>query len=251
MAGRYHSIDDLPATLPVFPLTGVLLLPRGQLPLNVFEPRYLAMVDAALSGSRMIGMIQPTEHEEKALKPALSAVGCAGRITAYRETDDGRYLITLTGICRFRVAEEIASRRRRSARCSADYAPFAGDLADGGRRAISRASACSAALNDYLARRDLKADWRSVMNAPAETLVNALVDALPVRAGREAGAAGGAGLAGARRTLLALLEMAGVPPARLATDGELSDGTRSQAARNPGLPGDQGHAASMTARSRS
>src|ERR1700761_2486947 len=95
----YNSIDDLPNPIVMFPLSGVLVLPRGQLPLNVFEPRYLAMVDAALSGDRLIGMIQPVEREEITLKPPLSAVGCAGRITAYRETDDGRYLITLTGVC--------------------------------------------------------------------------------------------------------------------------------------------------------
>src|SRR5277367_780624 len=86
-------------TLPIFPLSGVLLLPRGQLPLNVFEPRYLALVDSAMSGGRIIGMIQPAEPEETTLTPRLSAVGCAGRVTSYRETDDGRYLITLTGIC--------------------------------------------------------------------------------------------------------------------------------------------------------
>ena len=79
MNARYRRIDDLPETIPVFPLTGVLLLPRGQLPLNVFEPRYLTMVDAVMSGARIIGMIQPSESEEKALKPALSLVGCAGR----------------------------------------------------------------------------------------------------------------------------------------------------------------------------
>ena len=87
MAGRYHSIDALPPLIGIFPLSGVLLLPRGHLPLNVFEPRYLALVEAALSGSRLIGMIQPTESEEKTLKPQLSSVGCAGRITGYRETE--------------------------------------------------------------------------------------------------------------------------------------------------------------------
>jgi hypothetical protein len=87
MAGLYHNIDDLPKTLAIFPLTGILLLPRGQLPLNVFEPRYLALVDAVLSGNRLIGMIQPTEHEEKSLTPKLAAIGCAGRITGYRETN--------------------------------------------------------------------------------------------------------------------------------------------------------------------
>ena len=84
MPGRYHNIDALPRTIGIFPLTGVLLLPRAQLPLNVFEPRYLALVEAALAGNRLIGMIQPTEHEEKALKPPLSAIGCAGRVTGFR-----------------------------------------------------------------------------------------------------------------------------------------------------------------------
>ena len=107
MPRHYHSIEELPRTLPVFPLTGVLLLPRGQLPLNIFEPRYLAMVDTALAGPRLIGMIQPTEHENSSTKPPLSAVGCAGRITAFGETDDGRYLLTLTGLCRFRIASEL------------------------------------------------------------------------------------------------------------------------------------------------
>src|SRR5262249_25480232 len=130
MAGRYHSIDDLPRTLGLFPLPGVLLLPRGQLPLNVYEPRYLALVESALSGSRLIGMIQPTENEDKALKPALSAIGCAGRITGYRETDDGRYLITLTGICRFRVAEELDTPASFRA-IKPDFGPFAGDLVEG------------------------------------------------------------------------------------------------------------------------
>src|SRR5579864_316592 len=97
MPRGYHSVDDLPKTIGVFPLTGVLLLPRGQLPLNVFEPRYLALVDAAMSGNRLIGMIQPHEHEDKILKPSLSSIGCAGRVTNYRETEDNRYLITLTG----------------------------------------------------------------------------------------------------------------------------------------------------------
>jgi len=125
---RYRRIDDLPETIPVFPLTGVLLLPRGQLPLNVFEPRYLAMVDAVMSGARIIGVIQPSESEEKALKPALSPVGCAGRVTSYREADDGRYLITLSGLCRFRVVgEREAGTPFRQVR--ADYAPFAADLA--------------------------------------------------------------------------------------------------------------------------
>jgi hypothetical protein len=172
VSGRYHGIDDLPGTIPVFPLTGVLLLPRGQLPLNVFEPRYLAMVDATLSGGRIIGMIQPSEPEEKTLKPALSQVGCAGRLTSYREAEDGRYLITLTGICRFKVAEELAvDTPFRQVR--ADFASFAADLATSEDSDFPR-DRLIGALKAYLTRRDLKADWQSVMSAPAETLINAL-----------------------------------------------------------------------------
>src|SRR6185437_4911945 len=107
MPGRYHNIDTLPRTIGIFPLTGVLLRPRAQLPLNVFEPRYLALVEAALAGNRLIGMIQPTEHEEKPLRPALSAIGCAGRVTGFPETDDNRSLTPLTGICRFKVVDEL------------------------------------------------------------------------------------------------------------------------------------------------
>jgi Lon protease-like protein len=206
MAGRYHNIDDLPKTLAIFPLTGVLLLPRGQLPLNVFEPRYLALVEAALSGSRLIGMIQPTEHEEKALTPKLSAIGCAGRLTGYRETDDGRYLITLTGICRFRVAEEVRAETPYR-QVIADYAPFAGDLAEGNDGEFPR-ERLLAALNEYLARRDLKADWRSVMNAPAETLVNALAMLCPFEPAEKQALLEAPGWQERVSTLLALLEMA-------------------------------------------
>jgi hypothetical protein len=207
MAGRYHSTDDLPRTLGVFPLTGVLLLPRGHLPLNVFEPRYLALVESALSGSRLIGMIQPTEHEDKALKPALTAIGCAGRITAYRETEDGRYLITLTGICRFRVAEELDTAASFRA-VRPDFAPFAGDLAERDESDFPR-ERLLAALNEYLARRELKADWKSVMNAPAETLVNALAMLCPFEPNEKQALLEAPEWHDRVLTLLALLEMAG------------------------------------------
>jgi Lon protease-like protein len=208
MPGRYRSIDDLPSTIGIFPLTGILLLPRAQLPLNVFEPRYLTLVEAALSGNRLIGMIQPTEHEDKTLKPALAAIGCAGRVTGFRETDDNRYLITLTGICRFRVAEEpIVDTPFRQV--AADYAPFAGDLAEGSDGEFPR-ERLLAALNDYLARRDLKADWRSVMNAPAETLVNALAMLCPFEPAEKQALLEAQGWPERVNTLLALLEMASV-----------------------------------------
>jgi uncharacterized protein len=210
MAGRFHGIDDLPATLGIFPLTGVLLLPRGQLPLNVFEPRYLALVDNALSSDRLIGMIQPTEHEEATLKPALTAIGCAGRLTGFRETDDGRYLITLTGVCRFRVAEELPATDPFRV-VKPNYAPFAGDLAECQDGDFPR-ERLLAALTDYLARRDLKADWKSVMNAPAETLVNALAMLCPFEANEKQALLEAPQWEDRVATLLALLEMAGAAP---------------------------------------
>ncbi len=206
MPGRYRNIDALPRIIGIFPLTGILLLPRSQLPLNVFEPRYLALVESALAGNRLIGMIQPTEHEEKTLKPQLSAIGCAGRITGFRETDDNRYLITLTGICRFRVVEELAADTPFR-QVAADYAPFAGDLAEGGEEEFPR-ERLLAALNDYLSRRDLKADWRSVMNAPAETLVNALAMLCPFEPAEKQALLEAPSWPERVNTLLALLEMA-------------------------------------------
>src|SRR5690242_20523836 len=103
--GGYQKAEDLPEVIPVFPLDGALLLPAAGLPLIIFEPRYIAMVDAAMSGGRLIGMIQTQPGLGE--KPALAPIGCVGRITSYSETGDGRYLITLTGICRFRIAEEL------------------------------------------------------------------------------------------------------------------------------------------------
>ena len=101
----YRKPSDLPATIPVFPLAGAILLPRGELPLNIFEPRYLNMIDDALAGDRLIGMIQPTNEVAEPRQPSLAHVGAVGRLTSFSETDDGRYLIQLTGICRFRVAQ--------------------------------------------------------------------------------------------------------------------------------------------------
>jgi Lon protease-like protein len=177
MRHRFLTLNDLPETLPVFPLSGVLLLPHSALPLNVFEPRYLEMVDDALSAGRLIGMIQPTESEDSVLKPKLSEVGCAGRIVSWRETDDNRYLITLAGVCRFRVAEEISTLAAyRQVAC--DFKPFAGDLAQSGDGDFPR-ERLLAALKHYLSRRDMKADWKSVMTAPAESLVNALAMMCP------------------------------------------------------------------------
>jgi len=178
MRKGFHSFTDLPQTLPVFPLTGVLLLPRAALPLNVFEPRYLELVDDALKGDRLIGVIQPVESEDTLLRPKLSQVGCAGKIIAWRESEDNRYLITLAGLARFRVKEEVSvlSAYRQMA---CDFKPFAGDLAQSSEDDDFPRERLLAALKDYLFRRDMKADWKSVMTAPAESLVNALAMMCP------------------------------------------------------------------------
>jgi len=165
----------MPGIIPVFPLPGALLLPRGQMPLNIFEPRYLAMVDDALrDGHRLIGMIQPdVAHGSQADKPRLYTIGCAGRITQLAESGDGRYLIELTGVARFRIEEElkVATPYRQ---CRVTYAPFADDfVARKGESAVNR-SALLSALTEFLKANDLKADWEGIERAPNEALVNAL-----------------------------------------------------------------------------
>ena len=205
MPRHYHSYSDLPGSLPLFPLTGAVLLPRGALPLNIFEPRYLEMVDYALTGDRLIGMIQPTEHEDTTLKPKLSQVGCVGKITSFQETDDNRYLITLSGICRFRLTGEMeAATPWRAGFC--DFAPFAGDLAQAGDDDFPR-DRLLAALKTYLSSRDMKADWKSVMTAPGEALVNALAMMCPFDPAEKQALLEAQSFQDRASTLMALLEM--------------------------------------------
>lgn len=205
MSRHYHAYSDLPHSLPLFPLTGAMLLPRGHLPLNVFEPRYLEMVDYALSGDRLIGMIQPTQNEETILKPALSQVGCAGKIVAFQETGDNRYLITLQGVCRFRLTGEMDSATAwRAGFC--DFAPFAGDLAESAGADLPRERLLSA-LKTYLTSRDMQADWNSVLTAPAEALVNALAMMCPFAPAEKQALLEAQSFHERASTLLALLEM--------------------------------------------
>jgi Lon protease-like protein len=205
MPRKYHAYTDLPQSLPLFPLTGAVLLPHGALPLNIFEPRYLEMVDYALTGDRLIGMIQPTEHEDIALTPKLSQVGCAGKITSFQETDDNRYLITLSGICRFRLTSEMESATPwRAGFC--DFAPFAGDLTQMGDEDFPR-DRLLAALKVYLSSRDMKADWKSVMTAPGETLINALAMMCPFDPAEKQALLEAQSFQDRASTLMALLEM--------------------------------------------
>ena len=175
MNAAYHGPGDLAAVIPVFPLPGALLLPRGQMPLNIFEPRYLAMIDDALADRhRLIGMIQPdTAHSGPDERPSLYKIGCAGRITQLAETGDGRYLVELTGVARFRIADEPAVLTPYR-QCRVDYHPFAGDfVARNGEDAVDR-DALLKALASFLKANKLNADWDGIEKAPNEALVNAL-----------------------------------------------------------------------------
>src|SRR3979490_2489689 len=172
---EYRGPGELPEIIPVFPLPGALLLPRGQMPLNIFEPRYLAMVDDALrDGHRLIGMIQPdVSHSQNEPRPALFSVGCVGRITQLAEAGDGRYILELTGISRFKVVEEITALTAYR-QCKVDYFPFIDDFtARKGEEAVDR-EALLEVLTDFLKANNLKVDWEGVESAPNEALVNAL-----------------------------------------------------------------------------
>jgi uncharacterized protein len=175
MNAEYKNPGDLADVIPVFPLPGALLLPRGQMPLNIFEPRYVAMIDDALrSGLRLIGMIQPdAAHPGSESKPNLYKVGCVGRITQIAETGDGRYLLQLTGIARFRVAEELGVTTPYR-QCRVSYSPYIDDFtARKGEDEVDRKTLLQA-LSDFLTANDLKADWEGIETAPNEALVNAL-----------------------------------------------------------------------------
>jgi Lon protease-like protein len=174
----YRRVADLPQLIPVFPLDGAMLLPGGELPLQIFEPRYLNMIDDAMTGDRVIGMVQTRGGDLE--RPALTAVGCAGRITSYAETSDGRYLITLTGVCRFRVGEEL-NIRTPYRQVRADYSRFEADLgeADEAEADDTARDRFARALKRYLNRRELDIDWDSAGAAPLEPLVNSLAMGLP------------------------------------------------------------------------
>ncbi|RZJ96250.1 MAG: peptidase S16 [Brevundimonas sp.] len=176
MPQGYVRADDLPQVIPVFPLAGAIVLPRGQLPLNIFEPRYLNMIDDAMAGDRIIGMIQPTGGPSHL--PRLSQVGCAGRITSFAETSDGRYLVTLTGVCRFRVAAEMpASTPYRQVRAA--FQAYESDLAEPDLDAELDRPGFFEALRRYLDHRALEIDWETAEGAPVDALVNSLSMALP------------------------------------------------------------------------
>jgi Lon protease-like protein len=175
---RYRNIADMPKALPLFPLRGAILLPRASLTLNVFEPRYLALVDHALAGDRLIGVVQPAPEAGNAESPAgkafaLRQVGCAGRIYSFTEHEDGRVVISLTGIARFNVGDAVDGQAPfRTA--SVNFSPYAGDFIAGyGEDDVDRARLL-ATLKSYLIANNLHADWDRINAASTERLVNTL-----------------------------------------------------------------------------
>jgi Lon protease-like protein len=177
---RYQGPADVPQRIPVFPLRGAILLPRATLPLSIFEPRYLQMVEDVMSTSRVLGMVQPDGGEEES--PAgrtvpLRRIGCTGRITGYQELDS-RLMITLTGIVRFALVDEVPLDKAYRI-CTANYDKFLGDFAEGaGEDAVDREGLLKA-LKTYLEARNLKADWSAVSKSSNEALINALAIASP------------------------------------------------------------------------
>jgi Lon protease-like protein len=218
---HYANVADLPETLPLFPLPGALLLPRGQMPLNIFEPRYLAMIDAAIAGDRLIGIIQPDPSAPTGIDlPTLYRTGCAGRITQLAETGDGRYLIQLTGIARFHLVEELpAAALFRQA--MVDFVPFEGDLEPRrGEDAVDR-NAILSALRAFSEANQIQIDWKNVGEAPNEALVNALCMMAPFGVAEKQALLEAADLRARGDMLVALTEI------ELARDGN-DGGTRMQ-----------------------
>ncbi len=200
------NAQDLPQVIPVFPLNGALLLPHSSRPLNIFEPRYLNMIDDAMAAERIIGMVQIVSKDLRE-RPSLAPVGCAGKITTFSETADGRYLITLTGVVRFRLGDELPGytpyRRAR-----VDFSPFGADLTPLSRNDEDR-EALIEPLRHYLNQRGMRIDWAAVKSAPVEALVNSLAMALPFEAVELQALLEAPTLAERRRTLVALLRIDG------------------------------------------
>lgn len=211
LTDRYRRPADLPPRIPVFPLRGAILLPRATLPLNVFEPRYLAMLDDVMSGSRIIGVVQPQGGQESAESPegkstGLKRVGCAGRVTAYQELDDGRLIITITGIARYDILDEaVTAKPYRVA--SVSYDRFAADFNRGlGEERVDRENLLRV-LKSYLDHNRMTADWPAIQRASSEVLINALSIMSPYGAEEKQALLEAADLKARADVLVALAEM--------------------------------------------
>src|SRR3954454_12989140 len=212
MAGFHPRVDDLPGEFPVFPLAGALLLPRGKLPLNIFEPRYLAMTEDALGQGRMLGMIQPDATlPDSDRGPGLFRVGCLGRLSSFSETDDGRYLITLTGVIRFAITAEIALHRGYR-RVRGDLTPYHGDLTLEERPIGVGRDAMLAALRGYFTHRGFDANWDAIRRLPDDMLVTTLSMVCPFEPAEKQALLEAPSDTERAATLLALLQMGAMAP---------------------------------------
>ncbi len=203
---HYRKTSELPAKLPVFPLPGTVLFPRWDLPLNIFEPRYLNMVDDAMRGERLIGMVQTIGGPREL--PEIARVGCAGRLTSYSETEDGRYLITLTGICRFTVQREldVTTPYRQ---VTPDWSAFGADFFTPAETGLPDRADLIRALRHYVTAHSLQADWSAVEGAPMETLVHVLAAGCPFTPPEKQALLEALTLADRASALIALLEISG------------------------------------------
>jgi uncharacterized protein len=196
----------LPSILPIFPLPGVLLLPRGRLPLNIFEPRYLAMTRDALAGERLIGMVQPTDPRVVGDNPPVYPTGCAGRITSFSETDDGRFFITLTGVSRFRIREEL-SLLQGYRRVAPEWREFARDLDRDDEPGFDR-DRLLRGLRTYFQHHKIEADWDTITTVPGERLVTSIAMLCPFEPNEKQALLEAPDLDERARLLTAIVEMA-------------------------------------------
>ena len=202
------AASDLPQTIPVFPLPGALLLPRARLPLHIFEPRYLQMLDDTMKTShRLIGMIQPREVPGGSPKPKLHAIGCAGRLTAFSETEDGRYMITLSGISRYRVQRQVEGFTPYIT-CDVSWEGFGRDMGGAERDEGFDRAAFMALLGRYFSQQNLSTDWESIKEAEDELLINSLAMLLPFDPEDKQALLEAPSLATRRETLVTLIEFA-------------------------------------------
>jgi Lon protease-like protein len=209
------SFEQLPETLPIFPLSGVLLLPGGKLPLNIFEPRYLAMVFDALAGSRLIGMVQPMQPGGYAGdglptsdgRPPVHRIGCAGRIVSFSETDDGRLLLALSGVCRFEIVREL-DMAHGYRRVSSVFSSYREDLERAHEPVELDRERLMAALAAFFRGRNLSTDWDAVKKAGDANLVTSLSMVLPFGPAEKQALLEAADTTARAKLLVALLEMA-------------------------------------------
>lgn len=200
------GFEELPRTLPVFPLAGVLLLPGGRLPLNIFEPRYVAMVRDAMMGTQVIGMVQPVDPRSPAGRPEIYLTGCAGKISAFSETDDGRYLITLTGVCRFAIVEELTTATPYR-QILASFARYRRDLSGDDPKDVDRKRLLPA-LRAYLDMHRIPVDWQALERTPSDLLVNSLAMICPFEPSEKQALLEAHDLTERGRVMTALIEMA-------------------------------------------